>query len=680
MKYQPGKSIAHADALSRAPVASINVRQPSGVAADNHECPLDDNGTEVEGTTLFSDDNDSRDSDPSDPVALVQDSSLSERQREELSRDSDPSDPVALAQDSSLSERQREDPELQPVFAYLEERQLPEDPKDKLHVLRHSQNYCIHNQELCYLVPNPRWPDHLPCVVPKELQSELLEAYHDDLLGGHLGVTKTYDKLSLKYYWPHMRTDVETWLHTCPSCATRKDPPQMCKAPLKPLQVTRPFDCMAVDVVGPLPQTYDGNWYIVVFSDYLTKWPEAFPTADEKADTIAQLIAEQIVCRHGAPIQLLSDRGANFLSNLVQAVCDLFDIRKVNTSPYRPQTDGLVERFNGTLVTMLSMYASSSQRDWDRAIPFVLFAYRTSIQESVKEVPFFLLYGRDAWLPTDVALTLSSSPYCTYDDIDNYALAIQNRMTIIWEMACQNIILAQKKQKEYYDKKQTKMPLYHTGNLIRIKRPIRTGSPKLGHPWIGPYRIIEVKQPTLHIKSVAKPTSKIEVVHINDTKPWEGGYVYLPRTEHSKVLQAIQPEQEFSEVGTGPTNSVQPREEGDTPPDMEQDEESDEETMPALVDHTTQQPSKEWNKSHYDLCPRPKPKQHFSTLATIITFICYTLFCQFQIACGHTPTDFAQINQKCLQRIRCGGLIEHRTWHVLGRPGSKGPMDHLCSM
>ena len=103
--------------------------------------------------------------------------------------------------------------------------------------------------------------------------------------------------------------------------------------------------------------------------DYLTKWPEAFAIPDQMAETIAKPFVEQIVCRHGVPEELLSDRGANFLSNLVQEVCRLLNIRKINTSGYHPQTDGLVEKFNATLISMIAKSCLVLNRDWDTHLP-----------------------------------------------------------------------------------------------------------------------------------------------------------------------------------------------------------------------------------------------------------------------------------------------------------------------
>lgn len=144
--------------------------------------------------------------------------------------------------------------------------------------------------------------------------------------------------------------------------------------------------------------TENGNRYVVVFLDYLTKWVEAFAIPDQSATTIARILVEEIFCRHGAPEHLLSDRGANFLSDLVQEVCRLLSIKKVNTSGYHPQSDGLVEKFNSTLSAMLSKVAETG-KDWDRHLPFVLFAYQTSVQESTKETPFYFMEEMQGYHP-----------------------------------------------------------------------------------------------------------------------------------------------------------------------------------------------------------------------------------------------------------------------------------------
>ena len=162
------------------------------------------------------------------------------------------------------------------------------------------------------------------------------------------------------------------------------------------------FDRVAVDVLGPFKPSNRQNRYILVFSDYLTRWCEAFPVPSIEANMIARLLVDEIIARHGAPRVLLSDKGTNFLSKLVAEVCKIFQIQKVNTSSYHPQTDGLVERFNSTLCQSLSMYVAKNQKDWDDFIPLILFAHRTSISEAIGDSPFYCLYGREPRLPVDV--------------------------------------------------------------------------------------------------------------------------------------------------------------------------------------------------------------------------------------------------------------------------------------
>ena len=135
-----------------------------------------------------------------------------------------------------------------------------------------------------------------------------------------------------------------------------------------------PFDRIGVDVIQ-FPRSHQGNQYAVVFMDYLTKWLEVFAVSDQTAATIANLLVEQIVSRHGVPSEVLSDRGRTFLSGLMKEVEELLGFQKINTSAYHPQTDGLVERFNRTLTAMLAKKAEKGGKDWDQHLPYMLFAY-----------------------------------------------------------------------------------------------------------------------------------------------------------------------------------------------------------------------------------------------------------------------------------------------------------------
>ena len=127
----------------------------------------------------------------------------------------------------------------------------------------------------------------------------------------------------------------------------------------------------------------------------------SLPAKDQSAYTIAKTLVEKVVPRHGVPAQLLSDRGAAFLSKLLAEVYHLMGMKKVNTTAYHAQIDGLVERINCTLLDMLSKTARQNGKDWDMCWPFILFADWSSPQTSTRESPFYLLNGRDPKLHTE---------------------------------------------------------------------------------------------------------------------------------------------------------------------------------------------------------------------------------------------------------------------------------------
>lgn len=196
-----------------------------------------------------------------------------------------------------------------------------------------------------------------------------MKEHHSGKLAGHFTERKLHATLSCQYWWKGMRADVCRFCQSCLVCALRKGTGRKTCPPLTSnTSWWPPFEMIGVDVLQ-LPLLHLGNQYAVVFQDYLTKWPEVFAVADQQAKTIARLLVEHIVARHGVPQRLLSDRGSNFLSALVQEVCKLLGTTTVNTSGYHPQCDGIVEKFNSTLINMLSKSVAKHGRHWDVHLP-----------------------------------------------------------------------------------------------------------------------------------------------------------------------------------------------------------------------------------------------------------------------------------------------------------------------
>ena len=136
---------------------------------------------------------------------------------------------------------------------------------------------------------------------------------------------------------------------------------------------------IAIDVMGPLPATDRDNKYILVISDYFTKWAELYPMSNQEAETVANVVVCEFISRFGVPRQLHTDQGRNFESKWFQEMCRIMEIDKTRTTPLRPQSDGIVERFNRALEAMLSKFVDGDQKNWDLYLPLFTMAYRSSV-------------------------------------------------------------------------------------------------------------------------------------------------------------------------------------------------------------------------------------------------------------------------------------------------------------
>ncbi|GMF49356.1 unnamed protein product [Phytophthora fragariaefolia] len=234
-------------------------------------------------------------------------------------------------------------------------------------------------------------------VIPLPFIETVLHYCHSDVFAAHVGQSKTMDKVRKHAYWHGRRKDVAEYVRTCTVCGNGKGyrPWKNGLMQRKPVQeLSGPFSLLLVDAFGPLVTTPRGHKYILVFADYFTRWVEAFPA--EALDTISfvRIMVDEVLCRHGVPERLLSDRDTNFISELAKAFYEPLGIKKLFGAAYHPQTQGLVERFNDTLIGMLRMFVSKVQSDWDLYLPRVLFAYCTSYHDSLGDTPFFSLDTR----------------------------------------------------------------------------------------------------------------------------------------------------------------------------------------------------------------------------------------------------------------------------------------------
>ena len=362
-------------------------------------------------------------------------------------------------------------------------------------------------------------------VLPTKLRSEVVKELHGGKSSGHLGMNKTIAKVRMRFYWVGMDADIRSIVRQCNICASKKSPAKKRRAPLQQDSVGMPMERVALDIVGPLPETERGNKYILVVGDYFSKWMEAYPIPDQTAETVAEKFVNEFVCRFGVPAVLHSDQGRNFESHVFKEMCEILGIHKTRTTPYNPKSDGLIEKFNGTLINMLSMMIEpfNRQRDWDEKLAMALLAYRSAPQDSTRETPNMLMLGREIHLPVDLTTE------ALQDDVDDgtnlkadYAYTLRQRMRAAHQRARANFAQSARRQKKTYDQKVEGRP-FAVGEFVWLHNAAKTKglSPKLQRRWEGPYLIVHrLSDVTCRIQ--AKKRGKMKVVHVDRLKPYIG--------------------------------------------------------------------------------------------------------------------------------------------------------------
>jgi len=357
----------------------------------------------------------------------------------------------------------------------------------------------------------------LQFIVPKIHRSEILPTLHEGTAGGHLGQDKTFSRVKECFYWPGYWNDTHHWSQTCASCVTRKPLTQSRRAPLNTITASYPTEIMAMDILGPFPESEAGNSYILVVADYFTRWMEAFSIPNQEAGTIANKLVDEVFMRFGVPTQLHSDQGRQFESLLMTELSKLLGIQKTRTTPYHPQSDGMVERFNRTLLSMLAAHCKDNPWNWEQHIRNVCFAYNSSVHSSTGFTPFYLMYGRQATLPVDIQF---GTMHNKHQSTNEYVAELERRLTSAYELAHKTAGISHNRQKLYYDRN-VHGDSYEPGELVWLLNPKvpKNTSKKLFHPWTGPFKVLKKLSECTYRIQKTEGQQQRQVVHFNKLKP-----------------------------------------------------------------------------------------------------------------------------------------------------------------
>ena len=388
-----------------------------------------------------------------------------------------------------------------------------------------------------------------PCqqqkVVPYAYRNDIAVDMHKGLNGGHLGLKRAKHQFQQRFYWPGWAKDVELAQLRCERCSKFKRPSNSRQGFLQPMLSGEPWERIGLDITGPHPTSARGNVYILTLIDHFTKWIEIFPMRNQEAATVAKLLVDRVFCVYGLPMQILTDQGRNFESDLFREICRFLSVDKIRTTAYKPSTNGNIERFHATLNSMLAKMVSENQRDWDDKLSAVAFAYRNSAQESTGFSPYYLMYGREARIPADIVYGPPGDGHPAYTSNSEFVADQQTKLREAFTLVREHLGTAAERRKDRYDMR-VRPKKYPAGTWVYCLIPRRRQN--RSHKWQsfyeGPYLVIqEIGEVNLLIQRSAR--SKPFVVHVDKLKPcYEQGLQSWLETDHGETV-TVQ-----SEIGT----------------------------------------------------------------------------------------------------------------------------------
>ena len=359
-------------------------------------------------------------------------------------------------------------------------------------------------------------------VLPKGRRRLVLEVAHDKC--SHIGIKKMKETINKLFTWPGMGVEIADYVKSCDVCCrVNKQGNKGVCIQERPL-VDEPFASVAIDLVGPLPKGRQGVQYLLTYNCMATRWPEAVPLRTVTATEVAEALVS-ILCRTGIPQRILTDQGSVFTGRLMKDVCEVLGCEHITTSPYRPQGNGVVERFHGTLKPMLAK-AKDQGVDWSRFLPLALFAIRQVPNRDTGFSPHQLAFGRKLRGPLDLIYAGWVKDGYERMDVHGWVNRLQDRLKVLHDCAMANGALEMRKRLDKVNSHRMDRELSE-GSFVLLRVPGLVSN--LEASWEGPYEVVKRLNKVKYRVRRKGSSGQGKVVHISNTK------VYIPR--ESVVLQ-----------------------------------------------------------------------------------------------------------------------------------------------
>jgi hypothetical protein len=341
-----------------------------------------------------------------------------------------------------FGKEQRKDEWLATLVQRLEDGELPEDEELKKKVLRNEHLYSVDGEGVLRRIDIAGLGRiHHPVVVPTHLVDMILFAMHEDPLAGHLGFTKTYNRIRERFWWDGLYTEAKEHVKTCKSCQTSKTLAAAESTPSGTDEQHQGYPGMTLQIdYTPAHRTPRGNSHILNIIDRFTRYNRLYATDGPKARATAELILDYISC-FGCPVRIISDNGPEFIAELTRELMELLGVKSVNITPWNAKANSQVERPWRTLKEMLRSYINEKQTNWDVLLPLMQFAMNTAMNETTGYTPYFLQFGRRAVLPVEVHWDVTIQLKKKARD---YVRELKENMKSVFELVRERVKEAQK--------------------------------------------------------------------------------------------------------------------------------------------------------------------------------------------------------------------------------------------
>ena len=273
-------------------------------------------------------------------------------------------------------------------------------------------------------------------------------------------------------------------------------------------KVTQPFQAVTMDTVGPVHRSKSGKHYIHVCVDFFSKYLIAWPSVSIDAATTAKGFYEHVIAVHGVPQKLCTDNGTSYTGQIFREACKQFGIVQVFSSSWHPQSQGLVERANQTIIAGLRTFVDKAQDNWDVYLPSIAFAYNISDSNTLGYSPYRMLYGRQPCTPTETQFPKFDSDY---QDVKQLATDMEQTRAHIWKKAGDRSTKIHEAMKTRWDKRARGYDDLNIGDLLYLYIPYRllpNTSYKLQPQYTGPFMITQ--RPTISTVRIKRLADGVE--------------------------------------------------------------------------------------------------------------------------------------------------------------------------